>query len=69
MPRFDKLEKAEHQKVSAAGGRKRHPKKGFGSLSKRERSIVSSRAARARWDKVTKEKEVQNGQSVNPTED
>lgn len=68
MPRFNKMDKAEHLAVSAKGGKKSSPKKGFGSLSKAERSLVSKRAARARWDKVTSNKEVPHGQTDDSSE-
>jgi hypothetical protein len=65
--RFNQLPKEEHAALSARGGRKKHPRKGFGSLSKDERVKIARLASQARWNKVTKE--ATNGkQSNNPPE-
>ena len=37
--------------AGALGGKKRNPNKGFGSLSKEERSAMSRAAALAYWEK------------------
>lgn len=60
MAKFSDLSHQERRDFGARGGRKKNPKKGFGSLSKEQRSDVSKRAAQARW-KNNNKKEVKHG--------
>ena len=44
------------KEITSRGGRVKNPKKGFGSLTKRQRKAISKKAAKARWDKYKKER-------------
>lgn len=51
------VNKEKHRQLSSEAGKVKNPNKGFGSLTKEERSIRASEGAKARWAKVKAERQ------------
>lgn len=56
MKHFQRLTPAELAEVSRKGGLAKNPKKGTGSLNKRERTKQAKAAANKRWENHEKSK-------------
>lgn len=48
---FELATPEELREISRKGGKAKNPKKGFGSLTKKQRSQIAKKAAKARWGK------------------
>ena len=64
---FASMNEDEHREMSRKAGKVSNPNKGFGSLTKKELSKLSSEAAKTRWAKErekrkAKEEEIREGE-------